>query len=331
MDVYLITGASGHLGRVLVSQLLAQEKPVRLLLLPEEPNVFGDCVQVFRGDVTDILSLAPFFEKQSATEEQIVIHCAGIISIFSHEQPKMEQVNILGTQNIVTMSQKKQVKQLVYISSVHAIPERPQGEWMAEISEFSAETVVGAYAKTKAEATRRVFAANKEGLGTIVIHPSGIIGPFDQGNGLLTNLIIQYLQHKLPFGVQGGYDFVDVRDVATGILLASAHGRSGESYLLTNRYYTVKEILDTLAKVTGEKPITHYFSPKALMPFAFLAERYYLWRKQKPLFTPYSLYTLSSNAQFSHEKATKELGYNPRLLEETLMDTIEWLKAAEIV
>lgn len=186
--------------------------------------------------------------------------------------------------------------------------------------------VVGQYAKTKAQATADVLAATKEGLNAVIVHPSGIVGPYDYGKGHLTNLVTEYYQGKLTAGIVGGYDFVDVRDVAQGILLACEKGRHGECYLLSNHFYTIKEVLTLLQQISGRQKIKTYLPLFILKTTAPLAEYYYKLRKQTPLYTPYSLYTLTSNANFSHEKATRELGYQTRRLELSLRDTIDWLK-----
>ena len=167
---------------------------------------------------------------------------------------------------------------------------------------------------------------SKKGLNAIVVHPSGIIGPGNYGKGHLSQLIIDYLNNRLTAIVKGGYDFVDVRDVADGILKAIEKGRVGECYILSNRYFEIKEIINLLHEVTNHKPI------KTILPNWFakltapIAELYYKILKQPPLYTSYSIYTLSTNSHFSHEKATKELDYNPRDMKETLKDTVDWLK-----
>ena len=161
----------------------------------------------------------------------------------------------------------------------------------------------------------------------MVVHPSGILGPGDYGHGHLTQLVTDYLNGRLTACVKGGYDFVDVRDVAAGILAAADKGRKGECYILSNRFYSVRELLDTLHDVTGRKKI------KTVLPLWFakgtapLAETYYKILRQPPLYTRYSLYTLTGNGRFSHEKADRELGYTTRDMQETLRDTAAFLVA----
>ena len=127
-------------------------------------------------------------------------------------------------------------------------------------------------------------------------------------------------------GVNGGYDFVDVRDVAKGIIATCDKGRKGEGYILSNKYFTMQQILFMLHEITGKKEIRIILPLWFLKGTARLAELYYKILRQPPLFTSYSIYTLNTNAHFSHEKATKELGYETRDMKETLTDTVNWLK-----
>lgn len=146
------------------------------------------------------------------------------------------------------------------------------------------------------------------------------------GQGYLTTLIIDYYKKRLLSGVTGGYDFVDVRDVADGILACCEKGRIGEGYILSNAYFTMQEMLDMLHAITGKRKITHFLPIWFVKLTASIAETYYKLLKQPPLFTVYSIYTLNTNAVFSHAKATAELGYTTRDMNQTLRDTIEWLK-----
>ncbi|NLV85829.1 MAG: dihydroflavonol 4-reductase, partial [Clostridiales bacterium] len=128
-------------------------------------------------------------------------------------------------------------------------------------------------------------------------------------------------------GVSGGYDFVDVRDVSKGIISACEKGRQGECYILSNRFFKIREILNILHKITSKRKIKVFLPLWFVKATAPLAERYYEILKQTPLFTPYSIYTLNSNALFSNEKARDELGYTTRDMRDTLEDTVSWLKS----
>lgn len=328
--IYLVTGAAGHLGSALLARLLELGKDVRALILPDEKDIPVGDYELFYGDVTKKESLKAFFDNPDQ-KDLIVIHCAGIVTISSEYQQKVYDVNVNGTKNIVDICLKNAVKKLIYISSVHAIPEKPVGETITEVYDFNPDTVVGPYAKTKAEATAYVFASAKQGLNVSIVHPSGICGPYDDGRSHLTTLVIDYYKRRLTSGVDGGYDFVDVRDVVEGIIACSEKGRAGEGYILSNRFYEMREILELLHQISGKKKITRYLPFWFVKAIAPLAEIYYKILRQAPLFTAYSIYTLNTNAIFSHEKATKELSYQTRAMEETLADTIDWLKTRNIL
>lgn len=324
-ELYLVTGAAGHLGSTLVIKLLELGKKIRVLVLPDEKNIPKGRLEVCRGDVSDKAGLAQFFDNPN-NDELILIHCAGIVTIASKYVQRVYDVNVTGTKNIVDLCVEHSVKKLVYVSSVHAIEEKAAGETICETTAFDPKSVVGLYAKTKAEATAYVLAAAKNGLNASVVHPSGISGPYDSGKGHLTMLVIDYYKRRLTSAVNGGYDFVDVRDVANGIIACCEKGRQGECYILSNKYFSVREILFMLHEITGKKEIKSFLPLWFVKGTASLAEAYYKILRQPPLFTSYSIYTLNSNAAFSHKKADEELGYTTRDMRQTLTDTVKWLR-----
>ena len=324
-EIYLVTGAAGHLGSTVIRELLKLGKSIRALVIPGEKNIPQGDIEIFYGDVRNPESMYSFFNNPNH-KELIVIHCAGIVSIASQYNQLVFDVNVTGTKNVVELCEKYKVKKLIYVSTVHAIPEKEKGEVITEISDFNPDEVVGLYAKTKSEATTYVLSAARKGLNASVVHPSGISGPYDYSNGHLTTLVIDYCRNRLVAGIKGGYDFVDVRDVAQGIISCCTKGSPGECYILSNKYFTVQEILFMLHEITGKKEVKTTLPLWLARLTAPLAELYYKILGQTPLYTAYSIYTLNSNAYFSHKKATAELGYTARDMYQTLRDTVEWLK-----
>ncbi|MGI6257261.1 MAG: SDR family NAD(P)-dependent oxidoreductase [Anaerovoracaceae bacterium] len=329
--LYIITGAFGHLGNTLVKMLLQKGERVRCLALPQE-NLScvdipaSDNIRVITGDVLDKDSLHALFALDDSPCEVIVIHAAGIVSIASKYVQKVVDVNVTGTKNIIEMCLEHNVSKLIYISSVHAIPELPDRRTITEVDSFEPDLVEGLYAKTKAEATQLVLNSKHRGLHAVVVHPSGIIGPGDYGHNHLNQMVIDYINGSLTSLVEGGFDFVDVRDVAQGILLAEEYGGPGQCYILSNRYFSVKELADLIHEVSGKRKISRILPRWFVKLVAPLAELYYKLLRRPPLFTGYSLYTLTSNSNFSHEKANRALGYTTRSMSETLRDTISFLK-----
>lgn len=319
----IVTGATGHIGNVLVRELVGNNVKVRALVLPEEDilSLKNLPVEIVRGDVTDYSSLLNAFEGITC-----VYHLAGMISINSGKNRMLHKVNVEGTKNVIKACIEKNVKRLLYVSSIHAFTELPHGKILTETKDFEAERVIGEYGKTKALATNAVLDSASKGLDAVIVHPTGVIGPYEYKLSHTGQFITDFLKGKLYAYIKGSYDFVDVRDVAKGIMLACEKGRTGENYILSGEQISVKQILDYLEEATGIK------APKLRIPLwlarctAPLSEIYYKILKQKPLYTSYSIYTLSSNSLTTHQKAEVELGYRPRPIKETITDTVEWIK-----
>ena len=324
-DKYLVTGATGFLGRVVAEELVRRKAQVHALVLHDDPytDLLPKEVRTVIGDVCDKSSLSDFFAD--ADSRTCVIHCAGIVSVASRPGPRLYQVNVGGTWKVLRQCMEHDVGKMVYVSSVHAIPEKPKGCIISEDCEFSPGLVDGDYAKSKAAATELVFDAAECGLNASIVFPSGIIGPGDLQGGSFTSMTRSFLAGKLPLAVRGGYDFVDVRDVANGILACSESGEPGKGYILSGCYVTIRRMLQLVGKAAKLK----YRSICLPLGLARLAAPYYerrSLRERKPLFfTPYSVSVLASNGQFSHAAASERFAYQPRPIEETLGDMTAWL------
>lgn len=321
--LFLITGAAGHLGSAITAELKKTGCRARGLVERDGDGIPSGNIAYFTGDVTNIESLEPFFEG-SGIFETYCIHAAGLISIQDKGDGTVHKVNVDGTRNIISMCRRHNVRRLLYVSSVHAIKERKDLSVQVESEEFFPEDVRGEYAKTKAEATALVLEAGRHGLDTLCVHPSGITGPGDDGRNHLVQVAKLFLQGRLPLWLKGGYDMVDVRDVAKGCLLALGRGRPGECYILSNRYVTIREYLSYLAQVSGThgRPclpvgIARFFYPLLLLHSKMTGQR--------PLYTRYSLSTIDGTVLFSHDKATRELGYTPRDIRSTVRDMYAYL------
>lgn len=317
----VVTGATGHIGNVLVRDLIDRGYEVTSMVLNEKDGeVLKDLnTKIVYGDVRKIETLVKAFENA-----EIVFHLAGIIEIGSGNKKNVREVNVEGSRNVVAACKMAHVKKLVYTSSVHAIPEK-EGI-ISEVTEFSPKLVKGTYAKSKAEATNYILNSNSQDLEVIIVHPSGVIGPYEYIKSNMGQLIIDCANGRMKATLKGGYNFVDVRDVSNGIILAAEKGKPGECYILAGHSITIQELMAIIEKLTGKK------APKFVIArwFAFitgaLSEIYYKIVHEKPLFTSYAVYTTGTNHNFSIEKAKKELGYTVRNIEETIQDTIEWYK-----
>lgn len=322
MEKYIITGATGHIGNVLTRKLCELNKDITVFVLPnEDVTPIKDLkVKIVYGDITDRESVFKLINKDS-----IVMHLAGIIDIGNMPEEIIRNVNIGGTKNIVDACVENKVKKLIYLSTVHIIDPKEEGDILVEPTVFDKNKVVGNYAKTKLEATKYIFDACKyKGLNATVLYPSGVLGPYDYKISELGQVILDYMNHKLIAYVKGGYNFVDVRDVVDATINAIEKGRSGEGYIVSGRAVDLKELLTIINKHLGRKKLPPKIALWFVRMFAGLSNLYYRLRKKKPIFSKYSLYTLNVNHNFSNEKAKEELDFKPRDIVESVNDSVDW-------
>jgi len=332
---YIVTGGTGFVGNNVVRALVSGSATVRTLVRSKEKAgtaLKGLNVELFFGDVRSMDVITKLFDGLENTEV-VFIHTASVVLIGgnSRQYKMMDDVNYNGVKNIIEACIAHKAR-LVYVSSVHAITEPPKRRLTTEIENFDPRSVTGRYAKSKARASALVMDAIKNrGLDAVIVHPSGITGPNDYSDSHLTQMVIDYMENRIPAAVNGGYDFVDVRDVVSGTLKAAEKGKTGDRFLLTNKYYSVMEMFAMLHEITGGKKIKlklpmwlAYFS----LPFL---SAFFTMSGKRPLYTAYSLYTLNSNSNFSHEKASRELGFSPRGLHESLVDTVAFINEQNLV
>lgn len=323
----VITGGKGYVGFALVKELEARGEKMRLLLRTDSPYFDGIECEKFMGDVTDLKQLEEAFEGA-----ETVYHVAGIVDISGTKDKQVWNVNYEGTKNVVEACKKCGVKTLIYCSSVDAIAINDDFNIIREAKSFNPDLLEGAYAKSKAAATQYVLDNADENLKICVVHPSCCIGPYDNNNtssvGTMLNL---YLKGLFPVTMNfGGYNFVDVRDVAKGMVLAAEKGENANCYILSGYAHTLDEFIKTLALVCGKKPPKIKLKKNMIMKLLPEIERIFDALKLPPLLNEYSIRKLCENCNFSCFKAKTELGYNPMTLEESLRDTVEWMQARKI-
>lgn len=330
-QTYLLTGATGFLGRSVVQLLLLRSCRVAALVTEKDPlcDTLPEEVVRYRGDLTDKASMRDFFA--GGGNSFCVLHCAGIVSVASRPGEIIYRVNVDGTQNVIDLCREFGAEKLVYVSSVHAIAEKPAPETITEPNCFSPEDILGDYGKSKAMATALVLKAAQSGLNASVVLPSGILGPGDLARGNMTRMLLAFCRGRLPLGVKGGYDFVDVRDVAVGVLACAERGKAGECYILSGHYASIQDLLVLTASLLGRK-VPRLCAPAALAGCAApIFEKISQLRGECPFFTPYSIAVLRSNGHFSNAKAVGALGFYARPLRETLQSMILWFQGQNLI
>ena len=321
----LVTGGTGHIGNVLIRKLARRGERVRALLPHGESPapLEGLPVEIVEGDVLDLSSMFKVLEGVRG-----VFHLAGVISILPGANPLLRRVNVEGTRNVLQAALRAGVQKLVYTSSIHAI-QRAETGVIDERLPYDPDNPYGDYDRSKAQATLEVRKAAKSGLDAVIACPTGVIGPYDFRGSMMGDVIRTAAERRPTLYVDGAYDFVDVRDVADGLIAASLQGKAGESYILSGHRISVRYLLETVREITGQA----FFQMKVPFDLARVAARftphYYRLAGRPPRFTPYSLAVLRSNANISHAKATRELGYRVRSVQSTIADTVHWfLRAA---
>ncbi len=320
----VVTGATGHIGNVLVRKLVEKGYEVTAFVRNTEKAEYLKNLDIkfAYGDVRNIESLERAFNGA-----EIVFHLAGIIDIGNGNKKTMYEVNVEGSKNVVKACKKMNVRRLVYTSSVHAIKEKKKGEIITETKEFSKDWVKGTYAKTKAEATQYMLSQIGDKLEIIVTQPSGVIGPYEYIISNLGQLIIDCANKKIGAYIEGGYNFVDVRDVVDGLIKAGEKGRNGECYILSGQFVSIKQLMQYVQDITGVEAPKFKIARWFAYATGFLSELYYKIAKEKPLFTSYAVYTTGTNSNFSNEKAIKELGYKVTDIKDTIRDTVYWFES----
>jgi dihydroflavonol-4-reductase len=319
----VVTGSTGHIGNVLIRELIAGHQKVRAVVLPGEdiaPLKNLD-IEVVEADVRDFDSLSKAFKGA-----ECVFHLAGIISILPGKKKLLEDVNIKGTRNVAEACLENGVGRLVYTSSIHALKEPPHGTVITESQPYDPISVIGDYARSKAQATLEVLKAVRKGLDAVIVCPTGVIGPYDFKGSEMGEMVHSFLKQKLKISVGGAYDFVDVRDVAGGLLLAAAKGRRGEGYILSGERITIRQLMSLLEKISGTRAPAFQIPRQLARFFGVLATPYYVLTGTKPLFTAYSIDVLNSNSVVSSAKARQELGYTARSIKDSITDMVSWFE-----
>ena len=331
--IFLVTGAAGFLGSNICRKLVEDNKRVRAFVLPHDKGTMylPKEVEIVEGNLCDINSLKDFFNV-SIDLDIVVIHVASIVTVDPEYNKKVMDVNVEGTKNIVTMcNSTSNFQKLVYVSSTGCIPELKRGIPIKEVSNFDNLDFMDCYSVSKALATQFVLNETQKGLNACVVHPSGILGPYDYAVGHTTKSLIQIIKGEMPIGINGTFNLCDVRDLAQGVVSAVEKGRKGECYILANKAVSFKEFVKTTKREAGIRKRSFFLPGKMAYVLAKHMEKKAQRKGEKPLLTTFSVYNLIRNNVFDSSKAQKELGYTTRPYNETISDTIEWLRNEKLI
>jgi dihydroflavonol-4-reductase len=246
--VVFVTGGTGFVGAHVVRALLKRGRTVRCLVRSSSrlSNLEELPVEVVAGDVTDRASL-----MRVMAGARTVFHCAADYRLSARRPREIYAVNVEGTRNVLAAASEVGAERVVYTSSVGALGLTRDGRPGNEETPVEPRSLIGHYKKSKHQAERVAQEWAARGLPVVIVNPSTPVGELDIKPTPTGQMIVDFLNRRLPAYVDTGLNIVDVRDVAEGHVLAAEKGRVGERYILGNRDMTLKEILDTLSTVTG--------------------------------------------------------------------------------
>ncbi len=311
-----VTGPTGHVGANLVRALLAQGARVRCLVHSRRAALDGLDVEAVEGELANPESLARTFR-----DVEVVFHLAARISITGSHGGLVEAVNVAGAEAVARASHAAGARRMVHVSSVHAFDHGDPSQPLTETAPRPTPKHP-AYDRSKAAgeaAVRRVAA--ETGLEVVVAHPTGVLGPNDFEPSRMGRTLLLLYYRRLPALLDGGFDWVDVRDVVGGLMSLADRGRPGESYLLSGAFQPIRGVAEVAARITGRAPPrmdTPRWLASATAPLVATVQG---WLGQEPLYTPEALHAVFKGSRdVRSDKARVELGYTARPLEETLRD-----------
>ncbi|HKA51959.1 MAG TPA: NAD-dependent epimerase/dehydratase family protein [Candidatus Dormibacteraeota bacterium] len=233
----VVTGAAGHLGGNLVRALLAQGQIVRAVDLGWKQSLDGLDLDWCPADLRDPASI-----RSALAGADVVYHLAAVISISGDPEGQVWSTNVSGVATVAQAALEGGVRRLVHCSSVHAFDIEICGGALDEASPRSVREKLPVYDRSKAAGEAELHAWVEKGLDAVVVNPTGLIGPYDFEPSRMGRFFLELRRGKLWAVVDGGFDWVDVRDVAAALMAAASQGRSGESYLLGGHRLSMREL-----------------------------------------------------------------------------------------
>jgi len=322
-----VTGATGHIGANLIRNLLREKRQVRGLVHKNLKGIEGLDIEIVQADIGNPDSLQKAFAGVD-----VVYHLAGAISLSMNDWPAVEAVNVIGTRNVVEACFKCGVRRLIYFSSIHSMVQTPLDLPVDEKRPLVDGFDCPPYDRSKAAGEREVREGIEQGLDAVILNPTAVLGPHDYQLSFLGEVLLRLAQGKLPALIEGGFDWVDVRDVANAAIRAEKDAPQGAKYLLSGRWAPVKELASLTESILGT-PAPRITVPAWLARTGAPAMNFYNQvTGNRQLYSSVSIKALSEcNKQISHERASRELGYQPRPLRDTLEDTFRWFQTAGLL
>lgn len=320
-----VTGATGFVGGNLARTLLADGVQVRALVRAgsDQRNLAGLPVELVNGDLA---SQANLTEQVAGCD--VVFHVAAHYSLWRRDAAAIYRANVTGTKNLLAAARHARIKRFVHTSSVAAIGVPAPDTLGTEATQTTLGELVSDYKKSKYLAEQAALEAAREGLDIVIVNPSTPIGAHDVKPTPTGEIVLRFLQNRMPAYVHTGLNLIDVEDVARGHVLAWQKGRTGERYILGNRNLTLKEMLQMLSAITG-KPAPRIAVPHFIpLAVAFVDEmilaRYF---GKTPQVAFYSVQMSRKAMYYDAAKAVRQLGLPQQPIQQALEKAVHWFEA----
>ena len=312
----VVTGASGHVGSVLVRALLSEGHDVTALFNSDRRSLEGLAIEARAVNIEDASAVSAAFAGA-----EVVFHAAARVSLLAAEDAATTRVNVEGTRNVVAACKQQGVRRLVHFSTIHALDER--GDLLRVGEGLS-------YERSKVEAERLVLDEVQHGLDAVVVSPCAVIGPFDFKPSYIGQVLQLQDRGLLLATVAGGQSWVDVRDVAKAAIAAALRGKRGSRYVISGHWRSIRELANIASQVAGMRAPLFTLPKPLLTRVAPIAERACLALGLPALLTQASMDALETSPRPMPQTAALELGHAPRPLADTLSDTMTWFRKGRI-
>ncbi|MEO8404814.1 MAG: SDR family NAD(P)-dependent oxidoreductase [Chitinophagaceae bacterium] len=319
----LVTGGTGFLGSYIIKALVEKGYSVRAIRrsTAKLPSYIAapilDKVEWVEGDILDVLSL-----EDAMDGIDMVIHAAAIVSFQKKERKNMYLVNVEGTANVVNIALEKNIKRLLYVSSVAALGRTAHGGHVNEEKKWEESKVNTHYAKSKNKAELEVWRAMGEGLEAVIINPSTILGYGDWNNS--SNAIFKTVYNEFKWYTPGINGFVDVEDVAKATVLLLASAITEQRFVVNSDNWSFQKLMYAIADNFHKKRPARQTTP-FLIKLGWRVEKIKsLFTDHKPLLTKESARVAHSQTLFENDKILKALpGFSFTPLEESIKRACE--------
>lgn len=318
--IVLVTGANGFIGSHVVRSLLKRGHQVRALVRPnaDRRNLDGLDVELVEGDLLKAGGVI-----DAATGCQAVIHTAGLVDTRPFSSWRVWEANLLGTSNALAAAHLAGVEKFVHTASIFSLGVGAQGQPVGEDVPYNLDGLRIPYIVARRAADAKAEELQAVGMPIVFVYPTYCIGPgVHDVRASPHRQIIAFLRGWMPFYSSGGLNVVDVRDVAEAHALALERGGVGSKYLAGGENVTFRELFTRLGTVAHRRQLMLPV-PNAVVTAGGWAMQ---WFSRAPLMDAAAARLMRYYWYYDSSKAQRELGYSPRPLDETLRDTVSWLR-----